>query len=76
MVLPDSCFSDRTVSQINSGSKTGMISNPRFLVGRKVQSSCQQIIRAIFIFFTHSQQSTVNSQQSIYCPNQLPGKLN
>jgi hypothetical protein len=47
---------------INSGC-AGMISNPRFIVGRKVESSCQQIIRAIFIFLTHSQQSTVNSQQ-------------
>jgi len=33
-------------------------------VERKVESSSQQIIRAIFIFLTHSQQSTVNSQQS------------
>jgi len=41
-----------------------MISNPRFIVGRKVESSCQQIIRALFIFLTPSQQSTVNSQQS------------
>ena len=41
-----------------------MISNPRFIVGRKVKSRCQQIIRAIFIFLTPSQQSTVNSQQS------------
>jgi hypothetical protein len=38
-----------------------MISNPRFIVGRKVELSCQQIIRAIFIFLTHSQQSTVNN---------------
>ena len=59
-----SFFSDRTVSHINSGSKAGMISNPRFLVGRKVESRGQQIIRAIIIFVTHSQQSTVNSQQS------------
>ncbi|MEG5034062.1 hypothetical protein [Microcoleus sp. AT3-D2] len=36
-----------------------MISNPRFIVGRKVKSSWQQIIRAIFIFLTHSQQSTI-----------------
>ena len=41
-----------------------MISNPRFIVGRKVESCGQQIIRAIFSFLTHSQQSTVNSQQS------------
>ncbi len=41
-----------------------MRSNPRFIVGRKVESRGQQIIRAIFIFLTHSQQSTVNSQQS------------
>jgi hypothetical protein len=41
-----------------------MISNPRFIVGRKVESRGQQIIRAIFIFWIHSQQSTVNSQQS------------
>jgi hypothetical protein len=46
-----------------------MISNPRFILGRKVESSSQQIIRAIFIFLTrpstvNSQQSTVNSQQS------------
>src|SRR4028118_477626 len=32
-------------------------------VGRKVESSCQQIIRAIFIFLIPSQQSTINSQQ-------------
>jgi len=37
----------------------GMISNLRFIVGCKVESSCQQIIRAIFIFLTHSQQSTM-----------------
>ncbi|MEG4989582.1 hypothetical protein QUB08_28140, partial [Microcoleus sp. BR0-C5] len=41
-----------------------MISNPRFIVARKVESSCQQIIRAIFSFLTHNQQSTINSQQS------------
>jgi hypothetical protein len=41
-----------------------MILNPRFIVGGKVESRGQQIIRAIFIFLTHSQQSTVNSQQS------------
>ena len=41
-----------------------MISNPRFIVGRKVESRGQQIIRAIFIFLTPNQQSTVNSQQS------------
>ncbi|MEG4486469.1 hypothetical protein [Microcoleus sp. D2_18a_B4] len=41
-----------------------MISNPPFIVGRKVESRCQQIIRAIFIFLTHRQQSTVNSQPS------------
>ncbi|MEG4168419.1 MULTISPECIES: hypothetical protein [unclassified Microcoleus] len=43
-----------------------MISNPRSEVGRKVESSCQKIIRAIFIFLltVNSQQSTVNSQQS------------
>ncbi len=41
-----------------------MISNPRFIVGRKVESCGQQIIRAIFIFLTPNQQSTVNSQQS------------
>jgi hypothetical protein len=56
-------------NHINSGSKAGMISNPRFTVGRKVSSSSQLIIRAIFIFLTppstvNSQQSTVNSQQS------------
>jgi len=44
---------------INSGC-AGMISNLPFIVGRKVESSCEQIIRAIFIFLTHSQQSTVN----------------
>jgi hypothetical protein len=54
---------------INSGSQAGMISNPRLIVGRKVESGDQQIIRAIFIFLTRpslviSQQSTVNSQQS------------
>jgi hypothetical protein len=43
--------------------QAGMISNPRLILGRKVESSCQQIIRAIFIFLTHSQQSTANSQQ-------------
>jgi hypothetical protein len=47
---------------INSGSQAGMISNPRFIAGRKVESSSQQVIRAIFIFLTHP--STVNSQQS------------
>ena len=36
-------------------------------VGRKVESSSQQIIRAIFSFLSHSQQSTVNSQQSFRC---------
>src|SRR4028119_2290760 len=36
-----------------------MISNPRFIVGRKVESGGQQIIRAIFIFLTRP--STVNS---------------
>ena len=41
-----------------------MISNPRLIVGRKVESGGQQIIRAIFIFLTRP--STVNSQQSIY----------
>ncbi|MEG3931783.1 MULTISPECIES: hypothetical protein [unclassified Microcoleus] len=43
-----------------------MISNPRSEVGRKVELSCQEIIRAIFIFLltVNSQQSTVNSQQS------------
>jgi hypothetical protein len=51
-----------TATNINSDC-AGMISNPRFILGRKVESSCQQIIRAIFIFLTHSQQSTVNSQQ-------------
>ncbi len=30
----------------------------------KVESSCQQIIGAIFSFLTHSEQSTANSQQS------------
>jgi len=40
----------------------GMISNPRFILGRKVKSRGQQIIRAIFIFLTPP--STVNSQQS------------
>jgi hypothetical protein len=39
---------------INSGSQARMISNPRFMVGRKVESSSQQIIRAIFIFLTPS----------------------
>jgi len=39
-----------------------MISNPRCEVGRKVESSSQLIIRAIFIFLTPP--STVNSQQS------------
>jgi hypothetical protein len=48
-------------SYINSGSKAGMISNPRFIIGRKVESGGQQIIRAIFIFLTRP--STVNSQQ-------------
>jgi hypothetical protein len=47
---------------INSGLTTGMISNPRSEVGRKVESCSQQIIRAIFIFLTPP--STVNSQQS------------
>jgi hypothetical protein len=47
---------------INSGSQAGMISNPRLIVGRKVESRGQQIIRAIFIFLTPP--STVNSQQS------------
>ena len=47
----------------------GMISNPRSQVGRKIESSCQQIISAIFIFLTppstvNSQQSSVNSHQS------------
>ncbi|WP_445175585.1 hypothetical protein [Microcoleus sp.] len=46
-----------------------MISNPRLIVGRKVESSCQQIRSEIFFFLTppstvNSQQSTVNSQQS------------
>ncbi|MEG4168234.1 hypothetical protein [Microcoleus sp. S13_C3] len=46
-----------------------MISNPPFIVGRKVELSCQQIIRAILIFLTppstvNSQPSTVNSQPS------------
>ncbi len=61
-----SFFSDRTVSHINSGSQAEMISNPRLIVGRKIESSSQQIIRAIFIFLltVNSQQSTVNSQQS------------
>ncbi|WP_445171786.1 hypothetical protein [Microcoleus sp.] len=45
---------------INSGC-AGMISNPRSEVGRKVESCGQQIIRAIFIFLPHSQQSTVNN---------------
>jgi hypothetical protein len=54
-------------ADINSGLTAGMISNPRLIVGRKVESSGQQIIRAIFIFLTHSQQSTVNSQQSFRC---------
>ncbi|MEG3930594.1 hypothetical protein [Microcoleus sp. B13-B6] len=49
---------------INSGCAGMMISNPRFIVGRKVESNCQQIIRVIFILLTHRQQSTVNSQQS------------
>jgi hypothetical protein len=51
---------------INSGSQAGMISNPRLIVGRKVESSSQQIIRAIFIFLTPP--STVNSQQSTMIP--------
>jgi len=59
MVLPDSFFSDRTVSHINSGSQAGMISNPRLIVGRKVESRGQQLIGAIFIFLTPP--STVNS---------------
>jgi len=42
-----------------------MISNPRSEVGRKVESSGQQIIRAIFIFLTPP--STVNSQQAFRC---------
>jgi len=50
-----------TATNINSGC-AGMISNPRFMVGRKVESSGQQIIGAIFIFLTRP--STVNSQQS------------
>ena len=46
-----------------------MISNPRFIVGRKVESSSQLIIRAIFIFLTPpstviSHESPVISQQS------------
>ena len=65
-------FVVRTI--INSGSPAGMRSNPRFIIGRKVESGGQQII-AIFIFLTPpstvnshqssviSQQSTVNSQQ-------------
>jgi hypothetical protein len=47
---------------INSGSQARMISNPRLIVGRKVESSSQQIRSAIFIFLTPP--STVNSQQS------------
>ena len=47
-------------TNINSGSKAGIISNPRFIVGRKVESSCQQIIRAIFSLLTPP--STVNNQ--------------
>ena len=39
-----------------------MISNLRLIVGRKVESTGQQIIRALFIFLTPP--STVNSQQS------------
>ena len=49
---------------INSGA-AGMISNPRFIVGRRVESSSQLIIRAIFIFLTHSQQSTVNNDSGV-----------
>src|SRR4028119_974421 len=52
-----------------------MISNPRFIVERKVESSSQQIIRAIFIFLTppstvNSQQSSVNSHQSTVISHQ------
>jgi hypothetical protein len=43
-----------------------MISNPRSIVGRKVESSSQQIRSAIFIFLTPP--STVNSQQSTNAP--------
>jgi hypothetical protein len=39
------------------------LSNPPFIVGRKVESTCQQIIGAIFIFLTPP--STVNSQKFI-----------
>ena len=60
---------DIVICHINSGSQAGMISNPCFIVGRKVESRGQQIIRAIFIFLTppstvNCQQSTVNCQQS------------
>ena len=47
---------------ISIPAQAGMISNPRFIVGRKVESGGQQIIRAIFSFLTPP--STVNSQQS------------
>jgi len=71
-----SFFSDRTVSHINSGSQAEMISNPRFIVGRKIESRGQQIIRAIFIFLltVNSQQSPVNIPMSIDCLNLLPPK--
>ncbi|MDP8934552.1 MAG: hypothetical protein M3N42_10530, partial [Cyanobacteriota bacterium] len=62
-LLPSSFFLLPSSFDINSGC-VGMISNPHFIVGRKVASSCQQIIRAIFSFLTHSQQSKVNSQKS------------
>ena len=52
----------RNAFYIHSDSQAGMISNPRLIVGRKVESGGQQIIRAIFIFLTPP--STVNSQQS------------
>jgi hypothetical protein len=50
-----------------------MISNPRLIVGRKVESGGKQIIRAIFSFLTppstvNSQQSTVNSQLRLASP--------
>ena len=53
---------------ISIPAQAGMISNPRFIVGGKVESRGQQIIRAIFIFLTPP--STVNSQQSLVISHQ------
>ena len=57
-------------TDINSGSQAGMISNPRSEVGRKVESSWQQIIAQFSFFWPLLLQSTVNSQQSTMIPVQ------